>query len=32
MVGSDGQSKRKYLNNRRKRHIGQGVREIHGIL
>jgi len=29
-VGFDGQSKRRNLNNRRKRHIGQGVKEIHG--
>jgi hypothetical protein len=31
MVGSNDRSKRKDLNNRRKRHIGQGVREIHGV-
>jgi hypothetical protein len=31
MVGFDGQSKKKYFNNRKKRHIGQGVKEIHGV-
>jgi hypothetical protein len=31
VVGSNGQSKRKDLKNRGKRHIGQGTREIHGV-
>jgi hypothetical protein len=30
-VGSDGQSKRKDLKNRGKKHIGQGVKQIHGV-
>jgi hypothetical protein len=30
-VGFDGQSKKKDLDNRGKRHIGQGVEEIHGV-
>jgi hypothetical protein len=30
-VGSYGQSKRKIFNNRKKKHIGQGVKEIHKV-
>jgi hypothetical protein len=30
-VGSNGQSKRRDSNNKGKKHIGQGVREIHGV-
>jgi hypothetical protein len=30
-MGSNGQSKRRYLKNKKKRYIGQGIREIHGV-
>jgi hypothetical protein len=30
-MGSDGQSKRKDLKNKKKRYVGQGVRAIHAI-